>query len=149
LKKYWANPPLSTSESFLPLRGNVAAVVFPNTFQADFFTWATIAVLSYRLPFRIVRIRPFASVSYIDIDDNVPNDNLLNFAFGINWRISGSIALKVEHQWSIWPNRRNRNQTYCLRRRDATLPSNARENDESRCRRAMGRDRACARGGFR
>lgn len=95
------------SESFIPADQEVLAQAFPGRFRPDLGSWAAIAVLSYELPLRRVRLRPFVSATWLDLDDNVSYDNLIDLTYGLNWRVSGAVVVKVAQEWVHWPNKRD------------------------------------------
>ncbi|MBK8480636.1 MAG: hypothetical protein IPL40_05615 [Proteobacteria bacterium] len=94
------------SESFIPADQDVLAQAFPGQFRPDLASWAAIAILSYELPLRRLRLRPFVSATWLDIDDTIPFDNLIDLTYGLNWRVSGAVVVKVAQEWVHWPNKR-------------------------------------------
>jgi len=94
------------SESFIPADQDVLAQAFPGQFRPDLGSWAAIAILSYELPLRHLRLRPFVSATWLDIDDNISFDNLIDLTYGLNWRVSGAVVVKVAQEWVHWPNKR-------------------------------------------
>lgn len=94
------------SESFIPADQDVLARAFPGQFRPDLASWAAIAILSYELPLRRLRLRPFVSATWLDLDDNISFDNLIDVTYGLNWRVSGAVVVKVAQEWVHWPNKR-------------------------------------------
>jgi hypothetical protein len=76
-----------------------------NELEPNTVGWGASALLRYRLPFKRVNVRPYASATWLNVSDNLKEDNLLHLTCGINWRIRGAVVLKVEYHWGHYPNK--------------------------------------------
>jgi hypothetical protein len=94
-------------DNFIPFAQDLATqfALQLNQLAPDRVMWGTNLIVAYRLPLRALDLRAFASLCWIDPDDNYAEDDFLSITAGLNWRIGGAVVVKVSYDLGHWPHK--------------------------------------------